>query len=191
MTEDQIIDGLLARDEKVTYDFFFTFKEKSCKSLLINIINFVFSYSVEYDEAVSEFYSYIMENDGYRLRQIQDRNTLFGWIKVSATRFFIKKRDNLIENRSDEALIEKQSKNLYEEENTKSSARTDMMRLLLRMENKRYVYVLHQLILNDMEPEKLAKKMQITTANLYNIKKRAIAEFTKVALQDVHYYGGR
>ena len=146
---------------------------------------------MEYDEAVSEFYSYIMENDGYRLRQIQDRNTLFGWIKVSATRFFIKKRDNLIENRSDEALIEKQSRNLYEEEDTKSSARTDMMRILFRMENKRYAYVLHQLILNDMEPEKLAKRMQITTANLYNIKKRAIAEFTKVALQDVHYYGGR
>lgn len=191
MTENQIIEGLLARDERVTYDFFFTFKEKSCKSLLINIINFVFSYPVEYDEAVSEFYSYIMENDGYRLRQIQDRNTLFGWIKVSATRFFIKKRDNLIENRSDEALIEKQSRNLYEEEDTKSSVRTDMMRILFRMENKRYAYVLHQLILNDMEPEKLAKRMQITTANLYNIKKRAIAEFTKIALQDVHYYGGR
>lgn len=191
MTEDQIIEGLLARNERITYDFFFTFKEKSCKKLLISIINYVFSYPVEYDEAVNEFYSYIMENDGFRLRQIQDRNTLFGWIKVSATRFFIKKRDNLIENRSDEALIEKQSKNLYEEETTKSSARTDMMRILLRMENKRYVYVLHQLILNDMEPEKLAKRMQITTANLYNIKKRAIAEFTKVALQDVHYYGGR
>lgn len=191
MTEDLIIESLLARDEKITYDFFFTFKEKSCKKLLISIINYVFSYPVEYDEAVSEFYSYIMEKDGYRLRQIQDRNTFFGWLKVSATRFFIKKRDNLIENRSDEALIEKQSRNLYEEENTKASARTDMMRILLRMDNKRYAYVLQQLIMNDMEPEKLAESMRITTANLYNIKKRAIAEFTKVALRDVQFYGGR
>ena len=112
-------------------------------------------------------------------------------MKVSAIRFFIKKRDNLIENRSNEALIEKQSRNLYEEESTKTSARTDMMRILFRMDNKRYAYVLQQLILNDMEPEKLAESMRITSANLYNIKKRAIAEFTKVALQDVHYYGGR
>lgn len=191
MTEEQIIEGLLARDERITYDFFFTFKEKSCRKLLISIINYVFSYPVEYDEVVSEFYSYIMEKDAYRLRQIQERNTLFGWMKVSAIRFFIKKRDNLIENRSNEALIEKQSRNLYEEENTKTSARTDMMRILFRMDNKRYAYVLQQLILNDMEPEKLAESMRITTANLYNIKKRAIAEFTKVARRDVIFYGGR
>ena len=191
MTEEQIIEGLLARDERITYDFFFTFKEKSCKKLLISIINYVFSYPVEYDEVVSEFYSYIMEKDAYRLRQIQERNTLFGWMKVSAIRFFIKKRDNLIENRSNEALIEKQSRNLYEEESTKTSARTDMMRILFRMDNKRYAYVLQQLILNDMEPEKLAESMRITSANLYNIKKRAIAEFTKVARRDVIFYGGR
>lgn len=191
MTEEQIIEGLLARDERITYDFFFTFKEKSCRKLLISIINYVFSYPVEYDEVVSEFYSYIMEKDAYRLRQIQERNTLFGWMKVSAIRFFIKKRDNLIENRSNEALIEKQSRNLYEEESTKTSARTDMMRILFRMDNKRYAYVLQQLILNDMEPEKLAESMRITSANLYNIKKRAIAEFTKVARRDVIFYGGR
>ena len=56
MTEKEIVEGMLARDNKVTSDF---------------------------------FYSYLMEYDGRRLRQIQDCNTLFGWIKVSATRFFI------------------------------------------------------------------------------------------------------
>ena len=63
-----------------------------------------------------------------------------------------------------------------------------MVMVLFRMKNKRYAYVIQQLIMNDMEPEELAKAMNITTANLYNIKRRAMAEFTEVAQKDVMYY---
>lgn len=188
MTETGIIEGLLARDNKITYDFFYSFKEKSCRALLTNIINYVFSYPVEYEEAVSEFYAYLMEDDGRKLRQIQNRNTLFGWMKVSATRFFIKKRDNLIENRSQEALLKQTTKETYADDYARDNARKDMLRILFRMKNKRYAYVIQQLILNDMEPDELAAAMNITTANLYNIKRRAMAEFTEVARKDVIYY---
>lgn len=188
MTETQIIDGLLARDEKVTYEFFYTYKEKSCRNLLTSIINYVFSYPVEYEEAVSEFYAYLMEDDGRRLRQIENRNTFFGWLKVSATRFFIKKRDNLIENRSQETLIEQTARQTYADDNAREAARKDVLRILFRMKNKRYAYVLQQLILCDVDPEDLARAMNITTANLYNIKRRAMAEFTEVAQKDVMYY---
>ena len=188
MTETEIIEGLLARDNKITYEFFYTYKEKSCRALLTNIINYVFSYPVEYEEAVSEFYAYLMEDDGRKLRQIENRNTLFGWLKVSATRFFIKKRDNLIENRSQEALLDRTAKETYVDDYAKENARKDVLRILFRMKNKRYAYVLQQLILHDLEPEELAKAMNITTANLYNIKRRAMAEFTEVARQDVMYY---
>lgn len=189
MTEGEIIEGLLARDEAVTYDFFYTFKEKSCRRLLTSIISYVFSYHVEYEEAVSEFYAYIMADDGKKLRQIQDRNTLFGWIKISATRFFIKKRDNLIENSSQEALMAKAERETYVDDFSKETARKDVMNILSRMKNKRYAYVIWQLILLDREPDELARSMNITTANLYNIKKRAMAEFTRVATKDVMYYG--
>jgi hypothetical protein len=63
-----------------------------------------------------------------------------------------------------------------------------MLRILFRMKNKRYAYVLQQLIMNDLDPEELAAAMNITTANLYNIKRRAMAEFTEVARKDVMYY---
>lgn len=188
MTETQIIDGLLARDNKITYDFFYTYKEKSCRALLTNIINYVFSYPVEYEEAVSEFYAYLMADDGRKLRQIENRNTLFGWLKVAATRFFIKKRDNLIENRSQEALLDRTAKETYADDYARENARKDMLRILFRMKNKRYAYVLQQLIMNDLDPEELAEAMNITTANLYNIKRRAMAEFTEVARKDVMYY---
>lgn len=188
MTETGIIEGLLARDNKITYDFFYSFKEKSCRALLTNIINYVFSYPVEYEEAVSEFYAYLMEDDGRKLRQIENRNTLFGWIKVSATRFFIKKRGNLIENRSQEALLKQTAKETYADDYARDNARKDMLRILFRMKNKRYAYVIQQLLLNDMGPDELAAAMNITAANLYNIKRRAMAEFTEVARKDVIYY---
>ena len=188
MTEPEIIEGLLARDNSISYDFFYSFKEKSFRPLLTNILKYVFSYQVEYEEAVSEFYAYLMEDDGRRLRQIENRNTLFGWLKVSATRYFIKKRDNLIENRSQEALIDKTAKEVYADDNAKETARKDVMTILFWMKNRRYAYVLRQLIINDVEPEELAKEMNITVANLYNIKRRAMVEFTETAKKDVRYY---
>ena len=62
-------------------------------------------------------------------------------------------------------------------------------RLFDSMANKRYVYVIRRLILDDWEPDELAKDMNITTANLYNIKRRAMAQLTRAALNDIKEYG--
>ena len=69
------------------------------------------------------------------------------------------------------------------------STEIDLERLFDSMSNKRYVYVIRRLVLEDWEPEQLAKEMNITTANLYNIKRRAMSQLTHVALQDVKEYG--
>ena len=64
-----------------------------------------------------------------------------------------------------------------------------MERLFEAMPTKRYVYVIRRLILEDCEPEGLAREMNITTANLYNIKRRAMAQLTRIALNDIKEYG--
>ena len=69
------------------------------------------------------------------------------------------------------------------------TAGTDIERLFDNMPNKRYVYVIRRLILEDWEPEQLAQEINVTTANLYNIKRRAMAQLTRVALNDVNEYG--
>ena len=58
MTDGQIIDALIARDEFVTRQFFF----RNCRPLFLSIIRNVFSYEVDYDEFVNEFYIYLLEN---------------------------------------------------------------------------------------------------------------------------------
>lgn len=69
------------------------------------------------------------------------------------------------------------------------TAEGDLERLFIKMPNKRYVYVIRRLVLEDWEPEQLAQEMNVTTANLYNIKRRAMAQLTKVALKDIKEYG--
>lgn len=183
MTDQEIIQGLIARNNRVTEEFFFV----SCRPLFRSIIQKIFDYEVDYDEFVNELYVYLMEDDAAKLRGFGFRCTIYQWLKVLAIRFFIRKRGKLIEGTSHEHPYDKQTQVVTEE--FEPPAIDDLQRLFAQMPNKRYVYVIKCLIIDDWEPERLAKEMNITTANLYNIKRRAMAQLTQVALKDIKEYG--
>ena len=183
MTDQEIIKGLIERDEHVTKDFFFD----KCKPLFYSIMSIVFDYEVEYDELVNELYVYLMEEDAIKLRNFEYRSSVYQWLKILATRFFIKKRARMIENASGEPLYDKQEQ--VAAPDSDAGGGYDMERLFEAMPTKRYVYVIRRLILEDCEPEELAREMNITTANLYNIKRRSMAQLTRIALHDIKEYG--
>lgn len=183
MTDQEIIKGLIERDEYVTKDFFFV----KCKPLFYSIINIVFDYEVEYDELVNELYLYLMEDDAAKLRNFEYRSSVYQWLKVIAIRFFIKKRARMIDNTSGEPPYDKQDQIAASESDV--AVVYDMERLFEAMPTKRYVYVIRRLILEDCEPEELAREMNITTANLYNIKRRSMAQLTRIAINDINKYG--
>ena len=58
----------------------------------------------------------------------------------------------------------------------------DVEALLFQMRNQRYAKVIRMLIIDDMEPEKVAQELAVTIDNLYNIKRRAMAALTKYLL---------
>lgn len=183
MTDQEIIQGLIARDNRVTEEFFFV----KCHPLFCSIIQKVFDYEVDYDECVNELYVYLMEDDAIKLRNFQYRCSVYQWMKVLAIRFFIKKRARMIDDTSQETPYDGRDKIATSESST--MATIDLERLFEAMPTQRYVYVIRRLILEDWEPEKLAAEMNITTANLYNIKRRAMAQLTQVALKDIKEYG--
>ena len=180
MTDFEIIEALITRDNGVTQEFFF----ERCRPLFHTIIHKVFDYEVDYDEFVNELYIYLMENDAARLKQFEGRSSLYQWLKVTATRFFIKKRDQLIEDTTNETLIEEEDI----KDNPIASV-LDVQRLLDAMPNKRYAYVIRKLIIEEYTPEELSVEMHITTDNLYNIKRRAMMQLMQVALNDIRAYG--
>ena len=185
MTDKEIIEKLIARDERVTQRFFF----KNCRPLFMSIIRYVFSYEVDYDEFVSEFYLYLMEEDAYKLRQFEGRSSIYQWLKITAIRYFIAKRDKMIDNQSEETLIDKASKSLPVDTVQELTAKVDIAHLLRIMPNRRYEYVIRRLVLHEAEPKVVAKELCTNVDNLYNIKKRALAALTELALNEIEKYG--
>ena len=183
MTDREIIEGLIARDNRVTKEFFFD----KCRPLFCSIMKKVFDYEVEYDEMVNELYVYLMENDAIKLRNFEYRSSVYQWLKVLAIRFFINKRGRMIDDTSQETPYD--GRQQMADSETDMTAEGDMERLFNNMPSKRYVYVIRRLILEDWGYEDLAKDMNITTANLYNIKRRAMAQLTRAAFKDINEYG--
>lgn len=184
MTDLQIVEALIARDERVTYDFFY----HRCKPLFASIIRNVFSYDVDYDEFVNEFYLYLMENDAHRLKQFANRSTIYQWMKVVAIRYFVAKRDSMIDMECNEDQTDSKVQNVADDTASPHTAVIDVKNLFASMQNKRYVYVIQRLIIDDKDPKTVAEELGITVDNLYNIKKRAIASLTEVALKDIERY---
>ena len=102
MTDIQLIEHLIARDERVTKQFFF----EDCRPLFMSIVHNIFHEKADFDELISELYLHLMEDDARRLRQFQGRSSIYQWIKTVAIRFFLEKRDQMIEKESEEHLLE-------------------------------------------------------------------------------------
>lgn len=179
MTDQQIIEHLIAHDEWVTQQFFF----KDCRPLFKSIIHAIFYDRLEYDELVNELYLYLMQNDAYKLRQFEGRSSIYQWLKTTAIRFFLEKRDEMIENDSQEHLLQQVATTHVVEVEQRLSSRLDVENLLAHLPNRRYAYVIQRLVIEDAKPQEVANELGITVDNLYNIKKRAIAAITTIALK--------
>jgi DNA-directed RNA polymerase specialized sigma24 family protein len=183
VTDEEIIQGLIAHNNGVTEEFFF----KKCRPLFFSVMRLVFDHEVEYNELVNELYLYLMEDDAQKLRSFQYRSSVYQWLKVLAIRFFIKKRTQMIDGTFPETPYDERSQQAAPKQ--EMTAEGDLERLFKAMPTRRYVYVIRRLVIDDCEPEILACEMDITTANLYNIKRRAIAQLTRVAINDIKQYG--
>lgn len=184
MTDREIVSSLIAREPKVTAQFFF----KDCRPLLLSVIRRVFGTQiVDYDEVISEIYVLLMENDAKKLRSFKFESTLYQWLKTIAIRHCLqlKNKAKVIDNESQEPLINSGR----EFSSTESSqARIDMETLLRQMKNQRYALVIRLLMIDDRTPEEVARRLCVTVDNLYNIKRRAIQALAEVALKDKKHY---
>lgn len=184
MNDQEIINALIARDERVTRQFFF----ENCRPLFSSIIRHVFTFNVDYNEFVNEFYLHLMENDARRLKQFQGRSTIYQWLKITAIRYFIAKRDNMIDTTPKEPLTGSVIPEEGIDEEGKTGAQIDIEHLFALMPNKRYVYVIKRLVLQEAEPQTVARELGTNVDNLYNIKKRAIASLTQITLKETEKY---
>lgn len=187
MTDQEIVNGLIERDPRVTAQFFY----KDSRPLMLSVIRRVFGKQrVDYDEIISELYIHLMENDANRLRQFKFESTFRQWLKTTTIRFCLKLKidDKVIDDESMEHLDNGDNSSASAEA---LQAKIDVDALLNQMRNQRYAKVIRMLVIDDMEPEAVAKALSVTVGNLYNIKRRAMAAFADVALKDKRQYEQR
>ena len=181
MNDRQIVDALLRHDAFVTRLFFY----RNLRPLLLSLIQRLGrdGQRWEYDEMVNELYALLLADDGRRLRTFTFSCSLYQWLKVVALHHLTAKTDSVvIDSVSKEPLYERAAEK--ETVEADSSAREDVERLLSQMPNQRYATVLRRLTLEGYSNEELAREMDVNIANLYNIKRRAMAQLSEVALKD-------
>lgn len=181
ITDREIVDGILRNDSQIIYHFFFV----QCAPMFAYIVRSVFDNRADGRELVSELYLYLSDDNWYKVRQFDFRSRLTTWLSVVAIRFFQKKRDSLIENESQEPPIHKERGYL-----TSSSIdrRIDIRNALKKMNNSRYRKVIEELELKERPVEEVAAEMQITEANLYNLRRRARMQLAMIMDRKEDYY---
>lgn len=163
---------------------------------------YIFNGRAEVDEIRNAIFLHLMEDDCRRFKLVTDTEALLGWINRTAVRYLIRHKNDFVpdwkpgttddDDRDDEEMTEKQIQNKTPDDSeVVSEAHFDTERLLEAMHNARYVMVIRELCLSERDPSEVASEMGITVANLYNIKKRALAALTKVALKDIKHYANK
>lgn len=94
---------------------------------------------------------------------------------------WLKQKARVIDNESQEPPINKGGEHLSIES---LQAQIDLECLLQQMRNQRYALVVRLLMIDDLPPEEVAQRLSVTVDNLYNIKRRAMAALTQMALKD-------
>lgn len=176
MTEQEIIQGLINRDAKVTQQFFY----QDCRPLLYDIIGDIYSTRVDYDELINELYLHLMAKDAARLKSFQGNSSFFHWLKIVAHNFFLdlKLHHRVIENESSERLYEKKDELT---DSSEQEAQMDVATLLDQIENERYRMVLKKMVLEGLDYDELSELTGLKKSNLYNIRKRAMAQLERIA----------
>lgn len=168
-TDEELVRGILNNDP-IIIEYFFI---KKCSNMFVYILNSVFSGHIDKTELVNELFLFLANDNWRKLRNFNYNSSLMTWITVVATRFFIRKRDKLIENESSEALIIESDKLCH---GLISEDSVNLHMAIEAMPNERYQRVIQLLDMQEVSYEDAATELNVSVANLYNIHRRAIAQ---------------
>ena len=134
--------------------------------------------NVDYDELVNELFIYLSKDNWHKLDTFRSVNgcSLNTWVTRISWRFFLKQRERLL---GKDVVDITEVQICDAEESLDAEIALDVNTTFARMSNKRYVQVLQWMLVEGFDAEEVARKMEITVANVYNIKHRAIVQFVE------------
>ena len=166
----ELVEGMLMNNEAVIKYFFF----EKCTPIFRNI-KYKINCQEEMNDFINEFYLYLQAENWRKLRQFDYRIAFMSWISIVAFRFFRKQQAKIMDYQSIDSLLYEASTEYDEEQMYNSLETENFINSLPDMKSR---LVVRKLILEEIEPLKLADKMKISVANLYNIKHRVLKKLT-------------
>ncbi|MCL2167823.1 MAG: hypothetical protein FWH59_01710 [Lentimicrobiaceae bacterium] len=170
-SDKEWVTYLIKNDPDVIVSFFY----KKYISVLVHNLRKIFPYKVEIKEYINEFYLYLQANDWKRLKTFQQEYSLTTWISVVSYRFFKNYKDAVIDFRGVVTITDKWD--LQTDEwvyQSDASLKKDIMNAIHQIKNERDRQIAVLLLLEDREPDEVARKFEVTVDYLYTIKNRII-----------------
>ncbi len=183
MTDSELIQLMISNDKTVIEFVFF----EKCKFLFNYIIKEIFSNQIEKDELINELYLFLRQDNWQKVRNFQGRSKFTTWLSVIAVRFFLKKKASLTESDTFYPIIPELAatypcRNTYEE----MISKMDLINAIHRLKSPRDRFVIFSMEIEGYGTDEVASQLNITKANLYNIRKRAFKRLSKL-LTDYSY----
>ena len=174
-----IIKGLKSTDPDVHKRCVHRVFYQDAEPLLRSIQNSLFKGTIEYDELVGELYLYLARNNWKVLDSFKGRNgaSLSTWLSHVTWHYFMNqyKKGNRVDYTDDINTFDREVSTISIDE-----MRMDIEQTLSKMGNERYVSVIRLLVIEGRETEDVAKMLDTTIQNIYNLKHRAIARFIEL-----------
>lgn len=179
----EFINGLKVADETISQRFFYD----EIGFLLARIRSEVFQQRVRYEEMVSELYLFLCRDNWAKLNGFEAINgcRLRTWMIPLAWRYFVGIRNRLLVGRK-EILVEEQTELCNQTEtptidiDLRIQIAIDVKAVIDRMPNERYSELLRLLFIEGFDHSEVAEMLGIKIENLYNLKRRAIAQFIEI-----------
>jgi RNA polymerase sigma factor (sigma-70 family) len=169
LSDTHLIELLIHQNELVTRHFFY----QKCSPMFSYIIKNIFHYQAQRNELVNELYIYLSANNWEKVKQFNYESKFTTWLSVVATRYFIKKRNDLIEYEYRKAPIEEVD-NFYNTNIVAPLVRNyDLFNAIQKLRNPRDRFVIMALEIEEKTVQEVANELNVTVDNLYNIRKRA------------------
>lgn len=180
-SELEIIQGLKNRDGKITHDFFF----RKCRPLFNGIIKDYFKYDADYDELISCFYEYLMEDDARRLDSFHggdNGEAIYSWMRKTARNFFNEKknRDKVVGNTTINPPIDDNTPE-YSDIHITKEAKMDIPVLLDQLRMKRDRKIIIKTEIEEKSYDEISREMGLSKQDLYRIHNRAMEHLKKAA----------
>ena len=166
ISDRELVDRLLIGDEEIVRYLFFD----KCTPMFNYILHRFCPCQLDKNELINELYLYLQSDNWYKLRQFDFRSKLTTWLTVVAVRFFQKRKGVLMDYRNQSAPIKEEEK---------------VFDFLPELISKMDVWNAIRKMNND--PKVLAREMNVTVENLYNIRHRAVKQLIAVIREEEHY----